>query len=54
MLSDVENLMTCAFLNKENLHTPRYVELLKTNGLKYFGAEINIGLLKIEFINLDP
>ena len=39
------------FSDKENLHTPSYTDLLKTNGLKYFGNEIKIGLLKIEFMN---
>ena len=44
--------MICAFLDKENLHASSYADLLKTNGLKHFGNEINIGLLKMEFMNI--
>lgn len=44
--------MICAFSDEENLHASSYIDLLKTNGLKYFGNEINIGLFKIEFMNI--
>ena len=52
ILLGTENLVICAFLDKENLRASSYADLLKTNGSKHFENEISTGLLMIEFINI--
>ena len=51
LLMDVENLIIHALDKKENLCTSKYVDKLKTDGVKHMGKHTNIELLKIEFLN---
>ena len=39
--------------NAENLHASEYKNILKTNGMKYVNKELNIGLLKLEFMRVN-
>ena len=52
LLIEVENLITCSLANVYYLHESEDADILESDGMHHTRKELNIGLLKHEFLNI--